>query len=164
LAKYAAARRRISFSCSSSLVRLRSSRSSADSVLVVPGRMPSSVSAIFSRRCGQDSEIPKSFAICDSGTSPLRATATTSRRNSAENGFGMTNILPARTRPSQVRSQPNRRQSHRAVIEQAKGIIMGERRCTAEEAFAILAKMSQDTNRKVRDVATALVTKSHAPE
>jgi GAF domain-containing protein len=46
---------------------------------------------------------------------------------------------------------------NRAVIEQAKGIIMGERRCTAEEAFAILTKVSQDSNRKVRDVAAALV-------
>jgi AmiR/NasT family two-component response regulator len=46
----------------------------------------------------------------------------------------------------------------RAVIEQAKGIIMGERRCSADEAFAVLTLLSQDTNRKVRDVATALVT------
>jgi GAF domain-containing protein len=45
----------------------------------------------------------------------------------------------------------------RAVIEQAKGIIMGSRRCTADEAFAILTKISQDTNRKLRDVAAALV-------
>jgi GAF domain-containing protein len=51
----------------------------------------------------------------------------------------------------------------RAVIEQAKGIIMGERRCSAEEAFAILTKLSQDTNRKLRDVATALVTKAAVP-
>jgi GAF domain-containing protein len=49
---------------------------------------------------------------------------------------------------------------HRAVIEQAKGIIMGERRCTADEAFTILTKISQDTNRKLRDVASALVAKA----
>jgi GAF domain-containing protein len=46
----------------------------------------------------------------------------------------------------------------RAVIEQAKGIIMSQRRCTAEEAFAVLTGVSQETNRKVRDVAAALVT------
>jgi len=45
----------------------------------------------------------------------------------------------------------------RAVIEQAKGIIMGSRRCTADEAFAVLTRLSQDTNRKLRDVAAALV-------
>ncbi|MCG5438114.1 GAF and ANTAR domain-containing protein [Micromonospora foliorum] len=48
----------------------------------------------------------------------------------------------------------------RAVIEQAKGIIMGERRCTADEAFAILAKTSQESNRKLRDVAAALVARA----
>ena len=45
----------------------------------------------------------------------------------------------------------------RAVIEQAKGILMGERHCTNEEAFRILSRLSQDTHRKVRDVAQALV-------
>ena len=45
----------------------------------------------------------------------------------------------------------------RAVIEQAKGIIMGSRRCSADQAFAILTKVSQDSNRKLRDVAAALV-------
>ena len=48
----------------------------------------------------------------------------------------------------------------RAVIEQAKGIIMGERRCSADEAFAILTKLSQDTNRKLRDVAVLLVRRT----
>ena len=45
----------------------------------------------------------------------------------------------------------------RAVIEQAKGIIMGQRRCTAEEAFEALVTMSQDANRKLRDIAHDLV-------
>ena len=48
----------------------------------------------------------------------------------------------------------------RAIIEQAKGIIMGCRRCTPDEAFAILTKLSQDTNRKLRDVAAALVAQA----
>jgi AmiR/NasT family two-component response regulator len=49
----------------------------------------------------------------------------------------------------------------RAIIEQAKGIIMGQRRCTAEEAFALLSKVSQDSNCKLRDVASALVAEAH---
>jgi GAF domain-containing protein len=52
---------------------------------------------------------------------------------------------------------------NRAVIEQAKGILMAERRCTPAQAFTILAKLSQDSNRKLRDVATALVTKAQGP-
>jgi GAF domain-containing protein len=50
---------------------------------------------------------------------------------------------------------------HRAVIEQAKGIIMGDRHCGPDEAFQILTKLSQDTNRKLRDVATALVASAY---
>ncbi len=48
----------------------------------------------------------------------------------------------------------------RAVIEQAKGIIMGERRCSAEEAFALLKHLSMVANRKLRDVAAAAVAHS----
>lgn len=51
----------------------------------------------------------------------------------------------------------------RATIEQAKGIIMGERRCTADEAFAILTRLSQSTNRKLRDIAAALVEQASRP-
>jgi GAF domain-containing protein len=45
----------------------------------------------------------------------------------------------------------------RAVIEQAKGILMSQRRCDAEEAFALLAAASQRSNRKLRDIAQAIV-------
>jgi GAF domain-containing protein len=51
----------------------------------------------------------------------------------------------------------------RAVIEQAKGIIMAERRCTAEEAFAILTRVSEDTARTIGDVAAALVASAVHP-
>lgn len=53
---------------------------------------------------------------------------------------------------------------HRAVIEQAKGIVMAQRRCTADEAFATLSRISQDSNRKLRDVAAALVRRVATPE
>ena len=45
----------------------------------------------------------------------------------------------------------------RAVIEQAKGVLMGQRRCTADEAFDLLVQLSQRSNRKLRVVAEALV-------
>ncbi|GGQ71563.1 GAF and ANTAR domain-containing protein [Couchioplanes azureus] len=51
----------------------------------------------------------------------------------------------------------------RAVIEQAKGIIMAERRCTDDEAFTILANVSQDSGRKLSDVAGALVASAVHP-
>ena len=45
----------------------------------------------------------------------------------------------------------------RAVIEQAKGILMADRRCSADKAFEVLTKLSQNSNRKLRDVAAAIV-------
>jgi GAF domain-containing protein len=51
----------------------------------------------------------------------------------------------------------------RAVIEQAKGILMGQRRCSADEAFDLLVRLSQQANRKLRDVAQALVDQSMKP-
>ena len=45
----------------------------------------------------------------------------------------------------------------RAVIEQAKGILMSQRRCDATEAFNLLAATSQRSNRKLRDIAHAIV-------
>jgi GAF domain-containing protein len=50
----------------------------------------------------------------------------------------------------------------RAVIEQAKGIIMRDRRCTADEAFRVLSAASRNSNRKLRDVAAALVARAAA--
>jgi len=45
----------------------------------------------------------------------------------------------------------------RATIEQAKGILMLRTRCTAQEAFELLSRRSQERNVKLRDVAAELV-------
>jgi GAF domain-containing protein len=45
----------------------------------------------------------------------------------------------------------------RAVIEQAKGILMATQRCDDEKAFQLLVKASQRENVKLRDVATRIV-------
>lgn len=46
----------------------------------------------------------------------------------------------------------------RSVIDQALGVVMGQRRCTAQEAFAILRSASQHRNVKLRDVCAELIT------
>lgn len=48
----------------------------------------------------------------------------------------------------------------RAVIEQAKGIIVAQRGCSVDEAFDILVRASQSSNRKLREIAEALVQKA----
>ena len=45
----------------------------------------------------------------------------------------------------------------RARIEQAKGVLMAERGCSEDEAFRLLVELSQSSNRKLREVAEALV-------
>lgn len=45
----------------------------------------------------------------------------------------------------------------RAVIEQAKGVVMASAGCGAEEAFAVLVERSQRANVKLREVAQTVV-------
>jgi GAF domain-containing protein len=45
----------------------------------------------------------------------------------------------------------------RAVIDQARGILMQMHRCTPNEAFDILRRTSQHSNRKMRDIAQEIV-------
>ena len=45
----------------------------------------------------------------------------------------------------------------RAVIEQAKGMLMAEHRIDADEAFERLTQQSQHSRMKLRDVARRLV-------
>jgi len=51
----------------------------------------------------------------------------------------------------------------RAVIEQAKGILMADERITDEQAFQRLAALSQHANLKLRDVAHRLVEERSQP-
>lgn len=48
------------------------------------------------------------------------------------------------------------------VIEQAKGMIVEQNGCTAEEAFDLLRKASQHSNVPVRELAARIVGKQHA--
>jgi GAF domain-containing protein len=48
----------------------------------------------------------------------------------------------------------------RAVIDQARGILMAQHGCTADEAFALLRTTSQRANRKIRDIAAEIVAQA----
>jgi hypothetical protein len=47
----------------------------------------------------------------------------------------------------------------RAVIDQAKGVIMAVRHVDADAAFAVLVEQSQRENRKLREVATSFIAR-----
>jgi len=51
----------------------------------------------------------------------------------------------------------------RATIEQAKGILMRDRCCGPELAFELLVKLSNESNRKLRDVADVIVADAVRP-
>jgi hypothetical protein len=46
----------------------------------------------------------------------------------------------------------------RTVIDQALGIVMAQQRCTADQAFDILRRASQNRNVKLRAIAAGVVT------
>jgi GAF domain-containing protein len=57
-------------------------------------------------------------------------------------------------RTAALAKQMEQAMESRAVIEQAKGIIMARDFCTPDEAFEALQKLSQEQNRKLRNVPT----------
>jgi PAS domain S-box-containing protein len=57
----------------------------------------------------------------------------------------------------QLADQMRQAMENRAVIEQAKGMLIAAHGCSPDEAFQMLPAHSQRTNRKVREVATAMV-------
>jgi hypothetical protein len=50
----------------------------------------------------------------------------------------------------------------REAIGEAKGILMAEQRCTADQAFELLRRASQRQNRKLKDIAEDLVARVEA--
>ena len=48
----------------------------------------------------------------------------------------------------------------RAVIEQAKGVVMAANQCSPDDAFQSLVRLSQTTHKKLRDIAQEIVQKA----
>jgi GAF domain-containing protein len=61
------------------------------------------------------------------------------------------------TSASELADQMAQAMASRAVIEQAKGVLIGQRKCSADDAFNILVNLSQTSHRKLRDVAAAVI-------
>jgi hypothetical protein len=74
-------------------------------------------------------------------------------------GFGGVVLVNAALVDSKtaLASQLEQAMASRAVIEQAKGIIMGQQKCDADHAFAVLVSWSQRSNRKLHVIASDIV-------
>ncbi len=59
-------------------------------------------------------------------------------------------------------AQMRQAMASRASIEQAKGILMRDRRCTADEAFIILREKASRSNRKLRAIAQDIIDEAVA--
>jgi len=59
---------------------------------------------------------------------------------------------------TQVQQQLLEALTSRSTIDHAIGILMGQQRCTASEAFDLLREASQHRKRKLRDVAADIIT------
>ena len=60
-----------------------------------------------------------------------------------------------------LRRELDQAQTHlaeRKVIERAKGIVMKQRRCTEDEAYAMLRKLAMDRNQRLAHVAESVIT------
>ncbi|MEV0623958.1 GAF and ANTAR domain-containing protein [Nonomuraea sp. NPDC050404] len=68
-----------------------------------------------------------------------------------------TSLDAARMR--EVAAQLKEALTTRAIIDQALGIVMAQRRCTAQRAFEILRHVSQDKNVKLHQIAASIVEK-----
>jgi GAF domain-containing protein len=64
---------------------------------------------------------------------------------------------------SAINAQLQEALASRDLIGQAKGILMHTERCDADQAFDILRRASQRTNRKLRDIAAELVAATTRP-
>ncbi|UBU18437.1 GAF and ANTAR domain-containing protein [Nonomuraea gerenzanensis] len=60
-------------------------------------------------------------------------------------------------RHAEITAQLREALAQRALIDQAIGILMGQRRCTADQAFALLRRAGQSGNRSLREVAADII-------
>ena len=79
--------------------------------------------------------------------------------NLAENASGALSLMLRLASYSELTDQLRSSLTTRAVIYQALGVIMAQERCTQARAFEILRTASQRSNVKLRDIASAIVTR-----
>jgi GAF domain-containing protein len=78
--------------------------------------------------------------------------------NFAENASGALSLAMRLASHAALIAQLRSSLTSRTVIDQALGIIMAREHCTQARAFAILRAASQNSNVKLRDIASAVVT------
>ena len=78
----------------------------------------------------------------------------------AAQASGALQLTLGRVADREVLDQVDQALASRSIIDQALGIVMGQQRCSAEEAFALLRMRSQSSQTKLRDVAADLIVRA----
>lgn len=86
--------------------------------------------------------------------------AGSARRLAAQAGVLLANAA-ALARARREAENLSRALESRTVIAQAQGLLMARQKVSSEEAFSVLVRASQRTNRKLRDVAATIVAGHH---
>lgn len=81
----------------------------------------------------------------------------------ADQGAAVLSVALHQAQQAQLTEQLREALVARTAIDQAVGILMGQQRCNAAEAFSILRTASQTRNRKLRDIASDIVTSVGGP-
>jgi GAF domain-containing protein len=75
----------------------------------------------------------------------------------AEYAAGAVALALRMARQAEVSEDLRTTLASRSIIDQAMGVIMGQQRCTAQEAFAVLRRASQQRNVKIAAIAAGVV-------
>jgi GAF domain-containing protein len=78
----------------------------------------------------------------------------------AAQASGALRLATRQVRDAALLNQLEEALNSRSVIDQAIGILIGRHHVTAAEAFDLLRRQSQNSHRKLRDIATDLVTQA----
>ena len=84
-------------------------------------------------------------------------TETTRAERFAKNASGALTLALRMASCTDLNDQLRSSLASRAVIDQAVGVIMATEHCPQDKAFAMLRTVSQNTNVKLRDLATTIV-------
>lgn len=112
------------------------------------------------------SRAPLTAAMARYGTAPHTMgedTSSVTQSFAAHAGTTLSNMIALELAQRSAAGLQTAMQS-RAIIEQAKGMLMERHTVTADQAFTQLATMSQNSNRKVSDLAREMVGGGGTPQ
>lgn len=105
--------------------------------------------------------MPTVVAMTDADSCAPEATSSSEQADAqryADEASWALNLAVRFARNVEITNQLRAALCSRTAIDQGIGIIMGQNRCDADTAFAVLRAASQNRNIKLRDIAAEIIT------